>query len=118
MGLIPVCFRRPLLVCPAGRFLILAPPSSPALPVVRFHPPKRDPKLPVSYDSVGILRLQEFQKLLRGRHLRARWPEVIYVPRADHVASMFGSRLADDPILEVLIFEVFVSPDGSNSPGV
>jgi hypothetical protein len=31
---------------------------------------------------------------------------------------MFGSRLADDPILEVLIFEVFVSPDGSNSPGV
>lgn len=59
------------------------------------------------------LSLKKSRELPRGEYLRARRSEVLNVPRADDIGSVFGGRFADDAV-----FDILVPPDCPDSSGV
>jgi hypothetical protein len=61
----------------------------------------------------SLLGLEETGELYRSEHLGTSRLEIIGVPRADDICAVFGGRLANNSI-----FEVVVPPNGSNSAGM
>lgn len=70
-------------------------------------------KRPGGTSHVRSLLPEKAHELYGGKYLRTGRPEIVNVPRADDISSVFGGRLPNDAILDVV-----VSPDRSNCSGV